>query len=192
MLDAVQQLAAGKPYLLVGFSLSGNIIPEMLHCGAEPAGVILIAPTVAGDGFPLENCFQPGANAGVLVVDSADEASIIRSLSQLSGFSSGPKLDLLIQDYLLVKPTFRSTVLKNILRGLKGDEIQFLKDFNREVLIIFGKENSIINTHFLDGSDIRLWQNVIQYLDGVGHYAPLEAPEKTIKLLVDHVKKSFK
>jgi pimeloyl-ACP methyl ester carboxylesterase len=177
MAEAVSSLDNGKPYILAGLSLGTNIVAEMLAYDLTPAGIILAGPDVVGGTYTLEKAVKPGTEAGVLFEDTAPEEAVGRyaAMASLSGDVSDRQL--LIDDYYRVKPPFRSELLKTAIDGRFSDEIALLQDSGLPVLVIFGKDEQLLNTNYLDEAPFALWEGCIVKIPGASHFVNLDQPE---------------
>lgn len=72
------------------------------------------------------------------------------------------------------------------MNGQVSDEIRLLKDWDREVLVVFGKDERFVKTDYLDEMNLKLWNNKVYKLDGGAHFINVEQPKAINDLLLDY------
>jgi pimeloyl-ACP methyl ester carboxylesterase len=190
--EAVIQLTNGKPFLLVGFSLSSNIAVEMLQEEINPEGMVLISPCIIGHQYPISVVAKPQEKTSPLFLDDADEDFLNDYFSASLYSKSMDTIKLLVNDYYKVKHSFRSIFINSVLNGGHSDEIELLKKYHKPVLIIFGKDEAVLNQNYLDNSPFKLWKNTIFKIPRAGHYVHLEQPHEVNKLITEYATELLK
>lgn len=187
MTEALQACLHNDEYIIVGFSLGTNIVAEMLQHNIYPKGIVLISPCIVGGGYPLHGIGLPGFNADVLFNDDcSDEA--LESFIRLACYTkNNDNFTLLITDYKKVKSPFRSMLLKTALDGKISDEINLLNSYTSgPVLLIFGQEEKIVKSGYLDNAHLPIWNNTIYKIPYAGHFVHMDQPEATNQLLAGY------
>lgn len=183
-------LAQDKPYVLVGVSLATNIIAEMLPFGAKPVGVVLTGPCIVGDGAPIEKLVKPGTHVSVVFADESPEEEV-KSYALETSHSTQEDFELFLDDFHKVKKPFRSSLGQSITEQRYSDEIALLKQYGRPLLIVFGKNEEIINTAYLNEIELPLWNNVIAQIDGASHFVNIDCASVYNKLISDYINDAF-
>jgi len=190
--EAVIKLTYGKPFLLVGFSLSSNIAVEMLQEAIHPAGIVLISPCIIGQLYPISVIAKPQEKTSPIFLDDA-EKHFLDDFYKASLYSKNMEtIELLINDYYKVKSPFRSMFISSILSGGHSDEIKLLRDYDKPVLIIFGKDETIVDQNYLDNAPFKLWKNKIFKIPQADHYVQLEQPQEVNKIIIEYANELLK
>lgn len=180
---ALKELSKDSNYILVGLSLGANVLAEMLSFGIKPIGIVLLAPTVVGEKLPFTAIGIAGFDSRLLFTDEIDEAGIVAYL-QAALLSADEELrQVLIEDFKKVKAPFRSQLMQTAIEGKVSDEIELLKKVNLPILVIFGKDEKVINPHYLDSAGLELFENTIFKVDGASHFVSIDQPEDTNNLV---------
>ena len=190
--DAVQQLAHNKPYVLVGISLSTNIVAEMLLFGAKPKGLVLAGPTIVGKEHPVEKLIKAGTHVGVVFTDSPERNDILSYCRETSLSEDAADTTIFLEDFDAVKLPFRSALAQSIAAADYNDEIALLKEKNIPLLLIFGKDEQVVHTDYLDDAMLPLWNNTIYKLEGASHLVNIDQPALFNDLLQQFAAAVFK
>lgn len=192
MCEVVEKLSDGKPYMLAGVSLSTNIIVEMLAWNVKPAGLLLAGPCIVGTGTTIDKLVIPGTHVGVVFTDDADENDIRQYAMETCFTKNEDDINIFIEDYKRVKSPFRSVLGTSIFSGAYSDEIKLLQTHTIATLIIFGKDELVINANYLDDIELPLWNNNIYKIGGASHFVNIDQPETFNNLLEEFAGDIFK
>ena len=183
MSEAVRELSAGKPYLLVGESLGTNIVAEMLALGATPKGLLLAGPCIVGKDHMPDKFIIPDTCIGLCFIDDPGDDDLL-SLCQLAiNHLDTEKQQLFTSDFRSVKDKFRSSIGQAFADGIFNDEIALLKAKGAPVLVVFGEADQAIYSDYLDNAGLPLWRDKVIKLDGAGHWVHLDEPDLFTQLL---------
>lgn len=192
MAKAVLQTANNGAYLLTGFSLGTNIISEMLSDDVQPHGLVLTSPCVVSSITDLNNVFLENPNSTILFQDEVD-AEKVDALIQDAFFAPDAKtIHGFKNDFLGTKAPFRSLLLQSAQEGKISDELALLQKSGLALLVVFGLEEKILNTHHLDGMDLSLWRNKTFKLPDARHFVHLDQADHFTQLLSEYAKDCFK
>ena len=191
MAAAVNSLAGHHSYILAGFSFGTNVIGEMLFNELNPAGVALISSCVISSVSDLQKVFLPNPNANNFFNDSVPPEDVEKLALDCFYLRNMPDLEKFRSDFENTKTPFRSTLMKKASEGAVRDEIECLKKTNLPVLIIFGKEDKVVNTGYLDTITFATWQNTIYKLEGAGHFVHIDQAEMCNQLISDYATEVF-
>jgi len=183
MYEAVKILAHGKPYILAGISLSTNIIAEMLAYDMDAAGLVLAAPCIVGENIGIEKLAKQGTHIGVVFTDAPPAEDIIAYAKEVSASEEENDVKIFLEDYYKVQLPFRSALAQSIAANIYSDEIALLQNKKLPVLMIFGKDEKIIEPDYLDNVVLPLWNNQIYKIEGASHLVNLDEPEAFNTLL---------
>lgn len=189
---AVKKLTDNKPYILAGVSLATNIVAEMLAFDLHPSGVILAGPCVIGDNISLEKMMEPNTHVQVVFTDDVEEQDVKLYAMETSASRDEEDVELFLKDYHSVQNGFRTLLGESIQQGKFNDEIDLLRKTNIPLLIIFGKDEKIIDPDYLDEIEIPLWQNQIFKIEGASHLVNIDEPQKFNELVAKYAGEMFK
>jgi len=115
-----------------------------------------------------------------------------QSLSEILKSGNEEEINLHTEDFFLAKPPFRSALIQSVIQGKLSDEITLLKNRAIPVLLIFGKEDNLIQVNYLDEMPFAIWKNEIYKLPGAGHYLQNDQPEIFNQLLAEYLEERFR
>lgn len=173
MAEAIKALAAGEDFILVGFSLGSNVLAEALTW-VRPAGIVLTGSSVAGGKYTMDKVFQPGLDGSVFFSDSASAESIRQLAGNISYGATEAAKQVTLEDYNKVKAGFRPALIKTVIEGKMNDEISLLQQAGLPVLVIFGREDRMVNPDYLNEAPFTLWKNKVFQLPEAGHTAHID------------------
>ena len=187
MAEALQACLENDEYIIVGFSLGTNIVAEMLKHNIYPKGIVLISPSIVGEGLPLHAIGLPGFSEEVLFNDDCSDAALQSFINLACFANNNDHYTLLKEDYKKVKAPFRSMLLKTILDGKLSDEIDLLNSYaSVPLLLIFGQEEKIVEPGYLDHTQLPVWNNTIYKIAQASHFVHMDQPEATNQLLAGY------
>lgn len=187
MVEALQGCLYNEEYVLVSFSLGTNLVAEMLKHNIYPKGIVLISPTIIGEGILLNDIGLPGFNPEVLFRDECDAEALDEYVRLACMNTSGSDQVTIREDYRKVKDPFRSMLLKTAMEGLISNEIELLNSYaSGPLLIMFGREEQIIKPDYLDEVHLPVWNNTIYKIPGASHFVHIDQPEATNHLLANY------
>jgi pimeloyl-ACP methyl ester carboxylesterase len=192
MANAVRQLANNQPYIIAGVSLGTNIVAEMLAFNLAPAGLVLAGPCIAGEICPVEKIIKPGTHVGVVFTDDPDMQDVAQYARETSLSNEADDLQSFLEDFRLVKKPFRSGLAKSIAEKKYSDEIFILQEKNIPLLIVFGEDEKIVETGYLDDVALPLWQHTIFKIPGASHLVQVDQPKVFNELMKRFVMECFR
>lgn len=189
---AVRQLSINKPFILTGVSLATNIIAEMLAFTIKPSGIVLAGPCIVGRDFTLEKMVKPGTHVGVVFRDDALAEEVEAYAKESSLSDAKDDIEWFKQDYATVAKPFRSLLAQSIFNNQMSDQVELLQKSNLPLLMIFGKDEKVIDPDYLDKAPLHLWQNKIFKIMGASHLVNNDQPYAFNRLLKQFMEDVFK
>lgn len=177
MAKALHQLTNGMPYVVAGVSLSTNIVAEMLVFETAPRGVILAGPSVVGAGISVQNIIKAGTHVGVVFTDDPDMDDVKSYAEETSLSRDENDLQIFMEDFRGVQKPFRSALGQSIANADYSDEIAILQQKNIPLLIVFGEDEKVVETSYLDEIKFLLWGEKIFKIPGASHLVQIDQPE---------------
>jgi pimeloyl-ACP methyl ester carboxylesterase len=190
--NGVKQLSQNKPFILAGVSLATNIIAEMLAYDVNPAGIVLAGPCIAGGEFTLQKMVKPGTHVAVVFEDDALMEDVKAYAKETSLSNAKDDLDYFLQDYVSVAKPFRSLLAQSIFNNQMSNQIELLQKDETPLLMIFGKDEKVVDTNYLNKAPLHLWQNEIFKIEGASHLVNIDQPDKFNRLLLQFAEDVFK
>lgn len=189
--EMVRSLAGDKPYLLTGLSLGTNILAEALAFELQPTGIVIAGSCLVGGKYTLDTFAYPETHVHVVFTEAAPEAEVRAYASEVMESPAGTAIEDFVADYYKVKPHFRANLIRSILQGQFSDQMALIAGVNTPVLMIFGKDEKIVNPDYLDDSPLKLWNKTIYKLPAAGHLVQLDQPEIFNQLLAGYAADCF-
>lgn len=184
MAAATRQLAGTHPYAFVGISYGSNIVAEIMGYGPAPAAIALLSSCVTGPGFELDKIFLPGDS--VFFHDLPEKETVDNFFRANIKNGNAEDVQAYANDFFRAAPRFRSGLIRSVMEGKISDEIAFLRNWNKPLLLAFGEEDQVINNTYLDDSPFTIWKK-IEKVPGAGHFLHTERPDIVNRLLADYL-----
>lgn len=176
-----------KPLTLVGISLGGNIVAEMLPLIPLPEGIVIISSAIVGTEITPADIRSTALSETVLFSDQADDKSLMLYFNSVLQSQSPTDIALLIEDYKSTVSTFRGKFLKSIIEQRYSNEINLIRNANIPCLIIVGDRDDVIAPELLQEVKLPLWNNKLHRFDKSGHFINLDQPDEFDDLLHEYM-----
>jgi pimeloyl-ACP methyl ester carboxylesterase len=187
----VVRLSDNKPYILAGVSLGTNIVAEMLAFDVMPLGLALAGSCIFGGNYKVEQIAKPGTHVGVVFTDAPDDNDVVSYAHETSLSQNAENVEIFLEDFKSVKSPFRSALAKSIFEGNFNDELALIKEKNIPALVVFGKDELVVNCDYLDSAELPLWNNKIYKIEGASHLVNIDQPFEFNKLVNEFAKAIF-
>ena len=191
MAAALLQLVNNKPYIICSVSLGTNIVAEMLLRNIDPIGLVMAGPCLVGKGFGLEKMILEGADPSAVFAENVPEEAVIKYASATSLSEFQEDLAGFLKDYHAVQGTFRSSLFATIAAGNYSDQVAIIQQLRYPVCIVFGEDEKVVNTHYLDAAPIELWNKTIYKIPWASHLVNIDAPEAFNELIAAYAEELF-
>lgn len=89
--------------------------------------------------------------------DNTSKVDVIKYATATSLSKDINDLNYFLKDYNAVQGNFRSSLFATIASGNYNDQIKLIQLKNCPVCIVFGREEKVVNIHYLDDAPINLW-----------------------------------
>lgn len=182
--EFIQELEMG-PYILCGSSLGTNILAEMIPFGIDPSGMFFSGPCLMGKGVGMEKIAIPGADISALLKDESPIEAVL-NYGKLICHSTDPEdLEIFNTDFNKVQSPFRSVFINSIFSGNLGDEIKQVNSISCPLAWVFGADEKVVDTNYLNEIDVPKWKEKVFKIPGAGHLVNVDQPEAFNKILAD-------
>lgn len=188
---AIKKITRDGPLIMVGVSLGTNLITEMLPF-IKPRGLVLVSPTIIGDDLLITDIFRKEADLHVMFQDVNSTIEITEYFNQVTHTSDNRTIAELINDYLMVQPPFRSVLITQFQNGQVSNELGLIRNANVEPFIVFGKNDLLTNTSYLDNANIPIWIDHPKLIDCAGHLVHLDQPQIFNEILASYISHCFR
>lgn len=189
LIKAVLDHFGPEKYILVGLSYGTNIIGEINPSLPGCQGIMLVSPCIVNNAHPPSEVITPGANGHVIVAANPTDKDLNDYVFQhLKNIEIGKRY---IESYRNTDPTFRVEIGKATMEGDWSDELANIQNWNLPVCVIFGEEDSLLKTDYLNAF-APLWNNEVYKVANAGHMVNEEQPEAFNKILLSFAQEVFK
>jgi pimeloyl-ACP methyl ester carboxylesterase len=188
----IKSLSNNKPYIVAGVSLGTNIVAEMLAFDIHPKGLILAGSCIAGKHYKIEQIVRPGTHVGVVFTDHPDDNEVVSYAHETFLSREDKDVEIFLEDFKSVRPPFRSALGKSIFEVNFNDEISLIKEKNIPCLVVFGKDELVIDCNYLDNAELPLWNKTVYKIQGASHLVNIDQPIEFNKVVNKFAESVFK
>lgn len=187
LLQAIEQLGI-QEYILISLSLGCNIAGEIADITTGCQGFFMAGGSIIGGELLPSHALLPFEYGAVLLTShpaAMDLDNYTKGLvySQDETILSG--LQLMYQN---TDPAFRTTLAQSISQRQWTNEIQKLSDSHKPVALIFGENEKITSSSYLDEVPLFRWGNKTWIIAQAGHLVNLDQPALFNQLLLAFAK----
>lgn len=161
---------------MVGLSLGGNVISEMLGFGVTPVAIVLLSTGLVGKEVKVHDVVKEGIVAEVLFCEYANGSSVETYFSTLLIADKPDMVRVFIDDYYRTISDFRKKFPESIVEGRYSDEIELLRKWGRQPLVIFGNQDKSMSPDVLDRVLLPYYNGKIYKVPNSGHMINLDQP----------------
>ena len=111
----------------------------------------IAGPCISGEGFGMDIMILKDADVIAVFAENLPETIVNKYAEDILLSTDVKDKTQFLRDYYSVKGSFRSSLYATIASGNYNDEIAILRKKNCPVCIVFGKDEKVINTYYLDG-----------------------------------------
>ncbi len=175
-----------EEYIVVGQSIGGHALMESPSILKNALGICLLSsPPINSQSMERafnKNSVMPLLFKGDLSISDVRELSIY-----FTGTTQSSLKKIVERDINCTDIRFRPLLAQGIDDVGIDDEIQALKGFAREILMIRGKHDRFLNESYFEAlSKTNFWNNRIYELN-CGHCISLENPVETYSILCEYI-----
>jgi len=96
-----------------------------------------------------------------------------------------------IKSYRATDPAFREEMAKTMIESDIGDELENLKNWKLPVCVMFGKEERLVKTDYLNEFE-PLWNKKVYHIENASHVVNEEASGEFNKILLSYAGDCFR
>lgn len=174
-----------RDYLLIGWSLGGNIALEMAARRHDIRGMLIMgAPPVGPGAESFSSAYLPDPAAAVAAARDPSEVELAGFVRTVFG-RCDPLPELFLETAMRTDGLARETMVSHWLRGADGyNQLSTVATWQNPICAVHGRDEPFVSLSYIQSANWRcLWKNEVQVLDDCGHAPFLERPEAFNKLL---------
>jgi pimeloyl-ACP methyl ester carboxylesterase len=190
-INIIHALHRNKPYIATGLSLGTNILAEMLPT-IQPAGIVMAGACIVGKNIAVDNIIKPGTHVGVVFTGEALKEDVLKYANEVMINADAEDIQQFSDSYYSTDTRLRTTIAACIAAGNYSDEIDLLQQKDIACLFVYGKDELVVNTNYLEDVTLPLWNNKIYLIDGASHLPNIDKPEEFNALLMAYAEDVFK
>ncbi len=191
MSHALKELVGNNPYMLIGLSLGACIIAEMINYSISPIGIALTSPSLNLKGIGIDRMVKPNPTIQALFSDSVSDSLLDAYISSLMVSTERGSRIIEKENYLLVKPPFRSVFAQYVAKSEFSQHDQLLADFGVPVFVCYGKEDALLNFDFYANAEFPKWNSTVYEINNAGHLLCIDNAVEYNKLLLKYISEMF-
>lgn len=181
VLETVLGAYDAEEFILVGLSYGTNIIAEITEPLINCKGIVLAGSCILSQEVTPAMVFKEINVPPVTLMPYPAEEDVIKFCSLIS-YSDISLRQTYIESFKKTDPVFREELGKTMVACDWGDEIQNIRNHKLLVLVIFGEEEALVHTNYLDNV-VPAWNQKSYLINGAGHLVNQERPGEFNQLL---------
>nr|WP_121271674.1 alpha/beta hydrolase [Pedobacter schmidteae] len=187
MAQFVIAISNDKPFTLVGLSLGGNIVTEMLPFVPLPDGIVIVSSAIVGTEITPSDIRSTALSEAVLFSDKTENNQVALYFDTVLHSDNSGFVELLLEDYYSTSNVFRGKLLNSIVEQRFSNEIDLIRNANIPCLFTVGGKDDVIGPELLQDIRLPLWKNKIHGFSKSGHFINLDQPEEFNNLLYEYI-----
>lgn len=183
----VEQLKLERP-LLVGWSLGGHIVLEMVRFIPDAAGLMIYGAPPLGWPPAMADSFLPHPAMAAAFQETLNDAEATAFVQAFFHPDAPPAPQSFLADVQRTDGRARSGLAASIAPDGYTDEVQIVAQLNCPLAIVQGEQEQLVNLAYLAGLNApTLWRNAVQIISNAGHAPHWEQPEQFNTLLTEFI-----
>jgi pimeloyl-ACP methyl ester carboxylesterase len=173
-------------YIVVTTSLGSNLLAEAISSINGCKGVFFIGGCIIGEGLTPADIMQPNADAMTSFMEDPSDEQLESYLNVVlfDRYDKAARAKYK-RTFLQSDPMFRKVIAESIGKGEWSDEIKNIRNKNFAVALVYGKEDLIIKTDYLQSTELNKWKQEIILIDEAGHPVQLDQPKAIADLIAE-------
>lgn len=189
---AIKSLATTNPYIIIGFSYGTNVLAEMLNQDLRPTGIVLAGSCVIGKDHGMEKVFVENETPSIYFYNEPNQKVVEEYFYNAMSNPSEVDIEVLKEAYLSVSSDFKPALFKTASEGKVSDEIIVLNKSGIPAVVIFGKQDKMVQIDYLDDIPFSVWKDQVYKLPNAGHWVNMEQADIFNQILNEYIVESFK
>ena len=181
-----------KPYILVGNSLGTNLIAEIVLKLPNCKGIFLTGSCCIGQEIGIDRVFQLNPNLGAYFTGNPDDKSVNKVIDESVFECTEKSRQLVFEMFLETDSKLRESLAIELTQPILTDHIGNINKSELLTAVVFGREEKLINTNYLEGLISNKWRNETVLISKSGHFSAIDQPDELRRLIFDFAKDCFK
>ena len=189
--DFIAKFNKGE-YILVGNSLSTNLLGEIAHQLINCKGIFLIGASILGENINSSDIFKPNPNLAPFFTANPSDEDIYKLINDGSVNMTESDKQKYKDIFRLADPAFREQLFNSISKQEWTDEIKNCNNSGLPVAIVYGENDNFTNVHYLDNNPMKKWRNKIISVPNAGHLIQYDQAVELAQLIKEFADDCFK
>jgi pimeloyl-ACP methyl ester carboxylesterase len=188
--DFLSQYAA-KRYILVGASLGTSIIGELNPFPSACKGALLSGAMLSSKGIAVKDMLQPNTGTAANFMAQPSDAETDLFIDHLI-YHDDPQLKAQYKEvFRHTDPNLREYLGQSLKVPPVIDKVANLISAHIPLAIVYGAEEKIVRSDYLNGTDMQKWKSQIFKVRNSGHCVELDQPVILASLIEDFARECF-
>jgi pimeloyl-ACP methyl ester carboxylesterase len=186
----INELALSN-YVLVGNSLGCNIIGEatvLKNC----KGIVFTNSSAIGKNLTAADIIKPNPNVVPLFMPDASDEQLDLLIGDMAYSLTATQKELIKTAYKKTDPQARVQIATAVGKLEYSDELQNIEAHKIPVAVVFGQDDKLCFTDYLDKVPFAKWKNKTFLIPNSGHFPMLDQPQALTKLIKEFAGDCFK
>jgi pimeloyl-ACP methyl ester carboxylesterase len=189
--EFLKQLAVSE-YILVGNSLGCNIVGEAIDGLSNCKGIVFTSSSAIGKNLTVADIIKPNPNVSALFMPEASDEQIDLLIGDIAYSLTATQKELIKTMYKKTDPQVRVQIGTAVGKQEYGDELKNIETTKIPTAVIFGEEDKLCFTDYLDKVPFAKWKNKTFLIPNSGHFSQLDQPQALAKLIKEFAGDCFK
>jgi len=186
----IKELAL-KDYVIVGHSLGSNIVGEATEGFGSCKGILVMGPSIIGEGLTVADIFKPNPNVGAYFMPEPTNEQLDLLVADVAYNIATAQKEFIIAYFKNTDPQVRLQMAAAVAKQEYTDEINNLEQTKVPLAVVFGEEDKLCNTAYLDKVPFAKWGNKTFLLPNSGHFSQLDQPQALTALIKEFAQDCF-
>lgn len=170
-------------YIVVASSLAGNVVAEIITQLKGCKGLFLKATSVIGEKVTVPEIVKPSPFFSLTFTAQPTDEEVEGLIGTWAiHLNEALKKDL-IKTFRDTDPALRTQLGAAIARADWSDEIANLEALEYPVAVVYGVEEALVFSDYLNKTDIKLWRDEIIKIPDAGHCCQVDQPAQLAGLV---------
>ena len=178
-------------YILVGNSLGCNIIGEAIEGLTNCKGIVFTSSSAIGKKLTAADIIKPNPNVGALFTPEPNDEQIDLLIGDIAYSLTATQKELIKYDVKNTDPQVRVQLATCVGKQAYSDELQTIEQVKIPTVVIFGQEDKLCFTDYIDKVPFAKWKNKTFLIPHSGHFSQLDQPQALTKLIKEFAEDCF-
>jgi pimeloyl-ACP methyl ester carboxylesterase len=167
-------------FILIALSFGTNVTGEIKSPPANCIGLMLVSPDIINHELNLGEVLMLGDKGHVIATENPSDEDLRAYIKYATTNETVARN--FYQSFQNTDPAFRKSIGETMTQGAWTDELSNIIKWEVPVCVVFGKDEKLVNTHYLDKYD-PLWNGQVIMIENAGHIVNEENPRAFNRLI---------